>query len=223
MIIKVYKEKNKFNIKSPDTLLAAAAFGYILYILLNLSFNREGLREWYLSGAVYISAIIISSYVIKRKNRIVITASFISILFIVFFISSRVLNSRNVSIYEYSKEIKNYLSPDDRIFQVDYCGFVGFFSERNLVNGDGLVNSFEFYSYLKNKNLNGYLNKYNIEYYSTYGGKIDSLSGKVIDISFDSYYGKLIEFPAENIVYRKIQVTESTLIKKQTEWFLVHF
>jgi hypothetical protein len=223
IFIKIYKEKSRINLNSPIAFITAIAIGYILYIVLNLSFNREGLREWYLSGAVYISAVIISSYIIKRKNRIILSACVVSAVFIIFFISSRVLNSRNVTIYEYSKEIKNYVSPDEKIFQVDYSGFVGFFSERNVINGDGLVNSFEFYDCLKNDTLGQYLQKYNVNYYSTYAGKIDSSSGKLTDISFDSYHGKAIEFPIKNIVYRKIQVTETALSKKQTEWFLVHF
>ena len=41
----------------------------------------------------------------------------------------------------FAKNLKTLVAEAEPVFQIDGSGFTGFFSERQLINGDGLVNS----------------------------------------------------------------------------------
>ena len=64
---------------------------------------------------------------------------------------------------EFINKLNNITKLDQSIiYQIDGSGFVGYFSESPLVNGDGLTNS---YQYIKNKHnyrLDNYLKESNI-------------------------------------------------------------
>ena len=51
---------------------------------------------------------------------------------------------------------------------IDLTGITGFFSERNIINGDGLINSIDYQEYLNSGNLELYFKEKDIKYYSTY-------------------------------------------------------
>lgn len=55
------------------------------------------------------------------------------------------------------KQANVTLNDSDVVFQVDGSGWTGFFLDAHLVNGDGLVNSYEYANRLVNGNLDGYL------------------------------------------------------------------
>lgn len=52
--------------------------------------------------------------------------------------------------------------PGERIYQVDGSGFVGFFSGRHVINGDGLVNTYEYAERARRGALGGYLDEQDI-------------------------------------------------------------
>lgn len=60
--------------------------------------------------------------------------------------------------------IDENLPIDSRIFQVDESGMVGYFSNRSLINGDGLVNSWEYTSHIKNRSIPEYLAEKRVDY-----------------------------------------------------------
>jgi hypothetical protein len=57
----------------------------------------------------------------------------------------------------YISKLKNYTSLIG--FKVDQSGYTSYFSNRKIINGDGLINSFKFYKY-KQQNLEEYFIKY---------------------------------------------------------------
>jgi hypothetical protein len=216
-------ERKRQSISKLTVLLLVLSFGYVLYILLNLCFNKEALREWYFSGTVYISAVTLSTIIEKSKIEIEAFAIAVICVFMFYFYHSRVTNTRNNFAYEYAKEIKNHVAPNETIFQIDYSGFVGFFSERKVINGDGLVNSFEYNDYVKRNALPEYLKKYNVDYYSTYAANIDSLSEKVFDYSYDPYHGQQMNFPLGRVKYQRNKISGSYFNSRAFSWFLIHF
>lgn len=53
--------------------------------------------------------------------------------------------------------IGQHLPPDARIFQVDSSGGTAYFGRRSVINGDGLINGWEYQRYLRDGRLRDYL------------------------------------------------------------------
>jgi hypothetical protein len=60
--------------------------------------------------------------------------------------------------------IRRHVPPEGRIYQVDGSGFTGFFSERSVVDGDGLVNSYAYAQRMREGRLGGYLDEAQVCY-----------------------------------------------------------
>jgi hypothetical protein len=86
----------------------------------------------------------------------------------IYFSVIRVFNDKFKFVYNYSKSIEKFTDINDIIYQIDFSGITGFFSSRIIINGDGLINSFEYYEVMKNNKLKGFLKNMNIKYYSFY-------------------------------------------------------
>ena len=65
------------------------------------------------------------------------------------------------------KDLRAFTGPDDRIFQIDGTGYVGYFSRRHLINGDGLMNSYDFARRLGSRALATYLSDMQVCYIIT--------------------------------------------------------
>ena len=59
----------------------------------------------------------------------------------------------------FAKNLKTLVAEAEPVFQIDGSGFTGFFSERQLINGDGLVNSHAYARRLRANRLAGYLDE----------------------------------------------------------------
>jgi hypothetical protein len=68
---------------------------------------------------------------------------------------------------EFVDAIAAHVPPDARIYQIDGSGFTGFFSGRAVVNGDGLVNTYEYARRARQGRLAGYLDERGICYVIT--------------------------------------------------------
>jgi len=62
------------------------------------------------------------------------------------------------------KQANAMLDQSDVVFQVDGSGWTGFFLDAHLVNGDGLVNSYEYANRLVDGDLAGYLDEIGADY-----------------------------------------------------------
>lgn len=167
--IKIFAGKNNDKkFAAAEKFFLGAGAGSILFCLLHLTFNSEGLREWYVTLPMF-TAIMLSVFPI---------AAFIKqfkIIFIVFLIMNAVIlyktridSNKFNNVYEYAKALKENVGQNEPVYQVDFAGITGFFSERKVVNGDGFINSFEYMDFVENGKLPDYLKKYDIKLYSTY-------------------------------------------------------
>ena len=142
--------------------------GCTLFAVTHLFFNSLGIREWYMTLPIFLS-IFFTIYLFKNtieKSRLIFTAV---IFFCVFYLlETRILNYKFNNVIEYSKKVKSVTNENDNIYQVDFSGITGFFSERKIINGDGLINSFEYTSYIVTGRLKNYFEEKQINYYSTY-------------------------------------------------------
>ena len=62
------------------------------------------------------------------------------------------------------KQANAVLDESDVVFQVDGSGWTGFFLDAHLVNGDGLVNSYDYANRLVKGKLDGYLSEIGADY-----------------------------------------------------------
>jgi hypothetical protein len=117
------------------------------------------------------------------------------------FYGSRIKNYKYVSGYEYAKKLSSLVRLNESIYQVDYCGVVGFFSERKVIDGDGLINGFEYLDCLKTGRIDDYLVKYNVKYYSTYSTGNLLKDSVYLDNNFtDKVNGKEFVFPESSLI-----------------------
>ena len=91
-------------------------------------------------------------------------------------------NHRNSISWEktFICKLKEKVPFKSRIYQIDGSGWTGYFSERHIFNGDGLVNTYKYYNLMKTQNLQNYLTDNNIEYIIT-NGKISG--DKIVDMN----------------------------------------
>lgn len=113
----------------------------------------------------------------------------------------------------FAKMANNILNEEDIVFQVDGSGWTGFFIQAHIVNGDGLVNSFDYASRLKRGDLAGYLDEIGAKYILVNKPSVD---GHIVNIGglkvSSTEVEKLLEVPlaadywfAQFVLYKRIE------------------
>jgi len=209
-------KKSKFYL-----LLLGAGTGSVLFTFYHLFFNSYSIREWYMTLPVFISSVMITVLLSNKKITAYITLFLSFIVLIYVFYGSRINNYKYVSGYEYSKALERLVKEDECIFQVDYCGVTGFFSDRKVINGDGLINSFEYLQYLSTGKIDDYLEKYDVKYYSTYSAKSIYKDSVYIDDNFsDKTNGKEFIFGKPSLVLEMPFKWNHIAFDLEGKWYL---
>lgn len=216
---KSYKEK---NIKSKFYLTVwGLGAGSIIFTFIHLLFNNYGIREWYMSLPILVAVIMISILLNDRKYMLNISLIFSAILLIYIFYGTRIKNIKYSSAYDFAKNLSEVVTDKENIYQVDFCGIVGFFSGRNVIDGDGLINSFEYLGYLNSGRIDEYLSKYNVKYYSTYSYRNILNDSVYTDDSFsDIIKGKVFYFGKESLVLEQPFSESHIAFELKGSWYL---
>lgn len=77
------------------------------------------------------------------------------------------LNHVRQASWNFVERAQQFIVPEGRIYQVDGSGFTGYWLRRHLINGDGLVNTYEYAERLKKNQLSGYFEEQGICYVVT--------------------------------------------------------
>lgn len=165
-VVFVYR-RNVYQREFSVTLLFAC-LGSVAFCCLHIVFNNYGLREWYITMPDYIALLILVLAFIQTGRFYKPVVAGLTIVAVVGFYVLRIDSDKFDSVYHYSQLLKQSTHESDRIFQTDFSGLTGFFSERKVVNGDGFINSFEYRDYVTSGRLNEYFTDYAITHYSTY-------------------------------------------------------
>ncbi|MBI5403129.1 MAG: hypothetical protein HY959_06990 [Ignavibacteriae bacterium] len=198
--------------------------GSFLFVLYHLIFNTYSIREWYMTVPVFISSVMAALMAGGRKITAYITLLLSLIVLIYVFTGSRIANYKYVSGYEYAKAIEKIVGADERVYQVDYCGVTGFFSNRNIINGDGLINSFEYSGYMKNGKIDEYLKKYDVKYYSTYSSESLLKDSVYTDKTFsDKINGKIFIFDKSSLALEMPFRWSHIAFGLDGKWYLFKF
>jgi hypothetical protein len=210
---------SKFNL-----IILGLGAGSVVFTVIHLTYNIYSIREWYMTPPVFIAIIMISIFFFNRKIILKISLILSVILLIYVFYGSRLKNLKYVSGYEYAKSLNTIVKENESIYQIDYCGVIGFFSGRSVVDGDGLINSFEYLDYLKKNKIDEYISKYNIKYYSTYSTKNLLHDSIYIDDSFsDKINGKIFGFPKPSLVIEQSFKWNHIAFDLEGKWYLFKF
>lgn len=198
--------RKKFN--KIDFFLFALCLSSFLYILTNLFFNTHSLKEWYVAFPAFVSSILLVRIIMLYPSIHRPALTFFILIFIFYFVYTRIMNPKWDSNYYYALELKKNVNEEDRIFMIDLSGIIGYFSERKVINGDGLANSNEYWDYRLANNLGEYLKLKDVKYYSTYSTKkghqkVNQRSGFYNDDFFAGLFGGYpFQFSSESLVLK---------------------
>lgn len=188
-------KKNKDKL---DFSLIFLSLGLIANSLLHLNYNVHGIREWYMTLPTMISGVMIVLLLEEYNKRIrYLTLMILAMLFSVTFYYSRFVALKWDYAYDYALFLKNNTEKMDRIYQYDMSGIVSYFSDRDVINGDGLVNDFNYINYLKNNDIGTYLKINNVKYLSTINYSEDLFSEDGL------YKFRSEESPLSNIILKE--------------------
>lgn len=151
--------------KKQSNLFYGFFLGLYSYFFIQLFLNY--IDTWYYSvmfGSLFIVFKLSNLKEIYKIGSVTVFYIFIILLFLgKFYNSYKYLDYRNEYIGEI-RQIENYLPDKSKIYQYDLSGHLGFYSNIQVINGDGRVNSFDYANDLLNKNLSNYLVKNDICY-----------------------------------------------------------
>lgn len=190
-----------------------------LFLIFHFLFNRLGTREWYYIFPIFISLILLFIYIERKKlERLAFYLS--GIIMIIYFTIFRINYYNHNSAYDFAKRIKEIVNMDEKVFQIDYSGLVGFFSERTIINGDGLMNNFEYYIILREGKLFEYLRRLNPDYLIFYSfDRIDK--GDSISYNFYLFRDYKMVFHKNRIKLKSEFVYGGLFRKKYGNFYLI--
>jgi len=227
ILMSIDKYRNRF--KNVDLFILGICSGALIFLIFNIALNKHSLKEWYVAFPAFVCSMLLVRMILLFKNIYYPALVIFTAAFIYHFAITRLNNPKWQNTYEYAKQIQKITEPDDRIFQIDLSGIVGYFSERKVINGDGLINSFEYLEYLNRNDLKSYLKKMDIDYYSTHStNKGDFKIEKTGKLFIDSYYannfgGYPFEFPESNLKFRFPYYYYFAVNSDSGEWYLFEF
>ncbi len=160
--------------RSAQALVSAGLGAWVLLRLAMLAFAiRGGPESWYFPLPISIGVLVGLDALrgpLERTNAVLrnslAVAAFalglgLSAIEVRVWLSRGHRHDEGVEIAEW---IKSGLPPDAHIFQVDNSGIVGYFSDRAVINGDGLINGWEFQDSLRSGRLPEYLARHSVEW-----------------------------------------------------------
>jgi len=192
------KEKNSFNHYNKFLIMLFIVGN--LFLLFNLFFNKNGIREWYYSFTIFISILLIVDFLrIWGRHFYYILLIVVVIFNLFYFFIFRANYYNHTSAYTFAKLLKEKVDRKSTIYQIDYSGLIGFFSERRVINGDGLINTHEYYKAVISGNLKDYIYKTKPDYFVFYSF-FPPIHDSYVLYNFKIFKDYTIKFRVEDIV-----------------------
>lgn len=142
--------------------------GSLLFLAVHVVFNY-GIRDWY-----YMPVYAVVLYVLFQQNRIARSVVYVLCLMLIArwgysAVDYRVHDRFGAIVWqkEFVRELQEIVPPESRIYLFDGSGWMGYFSERMVINGDGLVNSYDYYERSQQNKLDDYLDQMQVAYIIT--------------------------------------------------------
>ncbi len=158
-----WHRRQKFAPRSFYNLLKYLAWYVCFYLIVLVCWARGEVRFWYFCLPVSFSFVTWGvwlhhlSFTHKRTLQICILSCLL--VFGGYTVHKKLTWNAPVDAWKTAEWIKQKTADSVRIFQVDGSGLTGYFSERTVINGDGLINSWEYQRLLQQGDLYSYLEK----------------------------------------------------------------
>lgn len=203
-LIKKRETKESISKASFRTAMAVGAMGFILHYFYEIFFGKWGVFDWYFIPYALVTALILGvpiDYLAKHifnKYGLILLNSLLLLVLInyVYKKSTRPLDW-HITSYRAAVWARTHTKTND-IFAMKDAGNFGFFSQRSVINLDGLVNSFEFQEILKSKKLKKYFQEKGVNYLVQHAFDIENYSSIPMH-----YYSHLYEVPSDPIWIKK--------------------
>ncbi len=196
-------------------------FAFLLFLVVNIFFNSNGIREWYYSYVILSSALLFYHSISKEFFiRLIIV---IVIIFNFFYFTIFRMNYYNhESAIKFATALRELVSDEAKIYQIDYSGLTSYFSGKKIINGDGLINSYEYYQYIRDGKLSDYLNKVKPQYliFYSFSNPIRNDSLHYIFKLFKEYE---VVFHKSKIIYEHSFLYGGIFRRKIGNFYLVKF
>ena len=213
--MKIYKSKLITN-----NIFEIFFFISFVFLLSNLFFNKQGVREWYYIFPV-LSSLILLFYTIDKLNFSHILFYLTIPVSVIYFTLFRINYYNHDSALTFAKELKEKVKESEIVFQIDYSGLIGFFSERKVVNGDGLINSFDYYNVLKNNQLMQYLKVLKPDYFVFYDFDKE-IKKEYLSYTFRTFHDYEFRFNVDKLRLKQKLLYGGIFRKKYGNFYLVY-
>lgn len=138
------------------------------FLLVHLAVNNQ-IAYWYFLPAAYVHVWYFlrfrprPSTVFATMGRAAIAS--LPLLFVVkWVVDSRIRSEQIEWSRQFVGELQRVVPEGEPVFQVDASGWVGWFSSRHVIDGDGLVSDHAYARRLRDNRLTGYLHDEHIQY-----------------------------------------------------------
>ena len=198
--------------------LAVFASGNILLFTYMILFLNWVIFSWYfITYSLFVSLAICLpvKYLLSRKNFNYADILYLSIsVFISFYWGIKTIKfylkdqktlggNWNIESYRASEWVKENTKPDD-IFAMKDAGHFSYFSDREVINLDGLVNNFEYQEILRKNELNSYFKENDVKYIVQHAiwDREDIVSGDYDTVSVN-YVSHKYSVQSDPVILRK--------------------
>ena len=144
--------------------LAAPTTFLLFHLVANVYINY-----WYFVPTAYLHVWYFLEFTPDRRRRLrrvgVGAIAAVALLFLgKWAVDTQIRARQQVWARAFVEELRQRVPPDAPIFQIDASGWIGWFSERAVINGDGLVNDHTYAERLGTGRLAGYLGEQRVRY-----------------------------------------------------------
>lgn len=154
--------------------LFALSMGIVFHYLNYIFFMKWAVYSWHFITYYLYLSILLSLWadrLIKRKvnsqliyNTILVLAAVILAVRLVGKTQVNINHSFPVASYEAAKFMRENSAPEE-IFAMTDAGVFGYFSNRQVINLDGIVNSVEYQKVLRSQKINSYFEELGVDYF----------------------------------------------------------
>jgi len=192
-------------------ILAGLNMYVVIYSTLVYFFALGGINSWYFTLSLSVACtniICVAQYLMEKLNFstwlkgfvIVATIGLIPTFTSLSLYLERFPKSETQELLVMADWMRSNLPQETRVFMVDLSGTMGYFSERGVVNGDGLINSWEYLDALRHGRLVEYLTQHNVKYVVAH----QSPKGKMVSVwlgVFNLAPGSFLLAPVDTIMF----------------------
>lgn len=159
---------------SRSAFVTAIAISVMSYCFLMLFLITDGLGSWYFTLPLVICLLMFVIELTNVSDRFKLVSQnltrFSALISVIFLSLSILLAMRNwpsVSFYdasEFKKKLATHINDKTIVFQVDRCGTMAWFNECRLINGDGVMSSWEYQTYISKRRVTDFLDIKKVEF-----------------------------------------------------------